>query len=87
MLKPMMEAVSKFKMPSLAITDHGNMFGVIEFYDIAMKYGIKPIIGCEVYIAPSSRFEKSSTHGIMEASTIWYYFARTKKDTITLLSS
>lgn len=55
------------KLPAIAITDHGNMFGVIEFYLKAMERGIKPIIGCEVYIAPDSRFEKSS-HGIQEAS-------------------
>lgn len=54
-------------MPALAITDHGNMFGAIEFYDLAMRAGVKPIIGSEVYIAPDSRFEKSS-HGIQEAS-------------------
>ncbi len=54
-------------MPALAITDHGNMFGAIEFYSQAMKAGIKPIIGCEAYMAPGSRFEKS-VHGIQEAS-------------------
>ena len=42
-------------MDSIAITDHGAMYGVIEFYKIAKKYGIKPIIGCEVYLAPKSR--------------------------------
>ncbi|MDP3789257.1 MAG: DNA polymerase III subunit alpha [Candidatus Omnitrophota bacterium] len=55
------------RMPALAITDHGNMFGAIEFYLQAMNHGIKPIIGSEVYIAPDSRFEKS-VHGIQEAS-------------------
>ncbi len=45
-------------MNAAAITDHGNMFGVIEFYRAAVKEGIKPIIGCEVYVAPNSRFEK-----------------------------
>ncbi len=55
------------KLPALAITDHGNMFGSIEFYQKAMEHGIKPIIGCEVYIAPDSRFEKSA-HGIQDAS-------------------
>jgi DNA polymerase-3 subunit alpha len=54
-------------MPSLAITDHGNMFGAVEFYQQAFHYGIKPIIGSEVYIAPDSRFEKSA-RGIQEAS-------------------
>ncbi|HNX81582.1 MAG TPA: DNA polymerase III subunit alpha [Candidatus Omnitrophota bacterium] len=48
-----------YKMDSLAITDHGNMFGAIEFYLEAQKAGIKPIIGCEVYVAPGSRLEKS----------------------------
>ncbi|HEX29968.1 TPA: PHP domain-containing protein, partial [Candidatus Poribacteria bacterium] len=44
--------------PAMAITDHGNMFGVIEFYLKAKEAGIKPIIGCEVYMAPRSRFER-----------------------------
>jgi len=57
----------EYKMPALALTDHGNMFGAIEFYTEAMSKGIKPIIGCEAYVAPASRFEKSS-HGIQEAS-------------------
>jgi len=56
-----------YSMPSVAITDHGNMFGAIEFYMLCKKIGIKPIIGCEVYIAPESRFDKSS-HGIQEAT-------------------
>ena len=43
---------------ALAITDHGNMYGVIDFYKEAKKRGIKPIIGCEVYVAPRSRFQK-----------------------------
>ncbi len=46
---------------SLAITDHGVMYGVIDFYKTALKKGIKPIIGCEVYVAPSSRFDKQKT--------------------------
>ena len=50
----------QYKMDSLAITDHGNMFGAVEFYMAAQKAGIKPIIGCEVYVAPKSRLEKSS---------------------------
>ena len=45
-------------MPALAITDHGNMFGAIEFYQKAQQQGIKPIIGCEMYLAPGSRFDK-----------------------------
>jgi DNA polymerase-3 subunit alpha len=52
---------NQYKMDSLAITDHGNMFGAIEFYQAAQKAGVKPIIGCEVYVAPKSRLDKSSS--------------------------
>ena len=45
-------------MPALALTDHGNLFGAIDFYQKAKKRKLKPIIGCEVYVAPTSRFEK-----------------------------
>ena len=45
-------------MNSLAITDHGNMFGVLKFFNEAKKQGIKPIIGCEAYVAANSRFDK-----------------------------
>lgn len=55
------EMIAKAKeqnMPALAITDHGVMYGVIDFYKACKKAGIKPIIGCEVYVAPNSRFDK-----------------------------
>lgn len=51
---------SFLKMPALAITDHGNMSGVVKFYKMALEVGIKPIIGCEVYLAPASRFDKTA---------------------------
>ena len=47
-------------MPALAITDHGVMYGAVEFYRACKKAGIKPIIGCEVYVAPRTRFDKAS---------------------------
>jgi DNA polymerase-3 subunit alpha len=47
-------------MPAIAITDHGCMYGTVDFYKQALKQGVKPIIGCEVYVAPRSRFEKSA---------------------------
>ncbi|MGB7950448.1 MAG: DNA polymerase III subunit alpha [Candidatus Binatia bacterium] len=50
--------IKSLKQPAVAMTDHGNMFGAVEFYREAMKQGIKPIIGCEIYVAPTSRFEK-----------------------------
>ncbi|MDD5496246.1 MAG: DNA polymerase III subunit alpha, partial [Candidatus Omnitrophica bacterium] len=67
LLDPLLKKVKSHRMPACAMTDHGNMFGTIEFYDLAIRNGVKPIIGSEVYIAPGSRFEKSS-HGIQEAS-------------------
>ncbi|MFA4915716.1 MAG: DNA polymerase III subunit alpha [Syntrophales bacterium] len=51
--------VKEFKMPAVAITDHGNMFGVIDFYQHAYKHGVKPIIGCELYVAPKSRSDRN----------------------------
>ncbi len=53
----------KFRMDALAITDHGNMFGAIEFYQMAIKNGIKPILGCEVYVSTGSRFDKKIIDG------------------------
>ena len=50
----------RYGMRSLALTDHGNMFGAIEFYQGAINHGIKPIIGCEVYMAPESRLKKQA---------------------------
>ena len=60
------EYVSRVKelgMTAAAITDHGVMYGVIDFYKAAKAAGIKPIIGCEVYVAPGSRFDREQSHG------------------------
>ncbi|HBE73053.1 MAG TPA: DNA polymerase III subunit alpha [candidate division Zixibacteria bacterium] len=60
------ELVRKAKecgMPSLAVTDHGNMFGALDFYTRCRAQGIKPVIGCEVYIAPKSRLDKQGGEG------------------------
>ncbi|MBN1793840.1 MAG: DNA polymerase III subunit alpha [Candidatus Omnitrophica bacterium] len=64
----LVQVAKRLNMPAIAITDHGNMFGAIEFYDEAMKNGIKPIIGCEVYVAPRSRFDRG-----MEGMREGYY--------------
>ncbi|MCX7913371.1 MAG: DNA polymerase III subunit alpha [Thermodesulfovibrionales bacterium] len=58
----LIEQASQYEMPALAITDHGNIFGAIKFYREAKKAGIKPIIGCEVYVAPGSRYEKTKVN-------------------------
>src|SRR5258706_6446013 len=57
-VEELVERVRGLKQPALAMTDHGNMFGAIEFYREASKHGVKPIIGCEIYVAPASRFER-----------------------------
>ncbi|RJQ51794.1 MAG: DNA polymerase III subunit alpha [Nitrospiraceae bacterium] len=58
----------EYNLAAVAVTDHGNMFGAIEFYKKVSKAGLKPIIGCEVYIAPGSRFDKGGTSEASESS-------------------
>ena len=58
----LIEQAVAYKMPALAITDHGNLCGAVDFYKKACKEGIKPIIGCEVYVAPGSRFDRTKTN-------------------------
>ena len=60
-IKECIARVKELGMDSVAITDHGVMFGVIDFYRAAKAEGIKPILGCEVYVAPGSRFDKEAT--------------------------
>ena len=62
-IKEYVKCVKDLGMTAAAITDHGSMFGVIDFYEEAIRQGIKPIIGCEVYVAPGSRFDKSGSTG------------------------
>ena len=62
-IKEYVARVKELGMNSAAITDHGNMYGVIEFYKTAKAAGINPIIGCEVYVAPASRFDREAGHG------------------------
>ncbi|MBQ9850983.1 MAG: DNA polymerase III subunit alpha [Clostridia bacterium] len=61
-IEPMLDRIKSMGQTSVAITDHGVMYGVIDFYKAALKKGIKPVIGCEVYVAARSRFDK--VHGI-----------------------
>ena len=57
-MKELMKKAAEFGMPAVAITDHGNLFGAIEFYQEAQRAGVKPIIGCEVYVAPGSHKDR-----------------------------
>ncbi|MEE8503554.1 MAG: DNA polymerase III subunit alpha [candidate division NC10 bacterium] len=67
-LEKLVRKAKEFKMPALAVTDHGNLFGAIDFYRLAQKEGIKPIIGCEVYVAPESRLERYPQDGHYEGA-------------------
>ena len=62
-IKEYVERVKELGMNSAAITDHGVMYGVIDFYRAARAAGIKPILGCEVYVAPNSRFDREISGG------------------------
>lgn len=55
----LVKAAREFGMPAIGITDHGNMFGALEFFQACKKEGIKPIVGYEAYVAPNSRFDKN----------------------------
>ena len=72
----LLKKAHKLHMPALAITDHGNMYGAIEFYQKAQKAGIKPIIGMEAYVAPGSRTEKKA-RGVKDAA---YHLTLLAKD-------
>ena len=62
-IKELAARAKELGMDSIAITDHGAMYGVIDFYRAAREVGIKPIIGCEVYVSPGSRFDRETASG------------------------
>src|SRR5688572_30669724 len=62
-IEELLDRAAALKMPALAVTEHGNMFSAVAFHDAARKRGIKPILGCEVYVAPGDRRTKSGTPG------------------------
>jgi DNA polymerase-3 subunit alpha len=62
-IEELLDQAARLGMPALAVTEHGNMFSSIVFHDQARKRGVKPILGCEVYVAPGSRFAKSGAPG------------------------
>ena len=76
-LDRLMDRAHALKFPALAITDHGAMFGVIDFYQAARAKGIKPIIGCEMYVAPNSRLDKKQGSGTRD---IYHHLGLLAKD-------
>lgn len=67
-IKDLVQAAVDNDMPALALTDHGNMFGAIEFYKTAREAGIKPIVGVEAYVAPRGRKERKAPTGVADTS-------------------
>ena len=61
------EKSREFGFPAVALTDHGNMYGAVDFYKACKEAKVKPLIGCEVYVAPESRFEKKKEYGSKSA--------------------
>ena len=62
-IEELLDRAAELKMPALAVTEHGNLFSSVLFHDAARKRGVKPILGCEVYVAPDNRLVKSGTPG------------------------
>jgi DNA polymerase-3 subunit alpha len=76
-LEKLVDRAKTLKFPALALTDHGNLFGAVDFYTACSKAGVKPILGCELYVAPGSRFERSSQDGGYEGASHCTVLART----------
>jgi len=72
----LLKTVAAMKMSALAITDHGNLYGAMEFYQAAKAVNVKPIIGCEMYIAPKSRHDRTSQRGQEDAFNHFTVLAR-----------
>ncbi len=85
-LKELVEEASAFRMPAVAVTDHGNLFGAVELYRLATKAGIKPIIGCEVYVTPGSRLEKKHVNDSEDSSYHLILLARDNQGYRNLVS-
>ncbi len=67
-LDKLVAKAKELRFPAIALTDHGNLFGAIDFYLAAQKAGIKPILGCELYVAPAGRKERGSSDGGYEGA-------------------
>ena len=85
-IKELVQQAVSYRMPAVAVTDHGNLFGAVEFYRLAVKAGIRPIIGCEVYVASGNRSEKRNTSNVDEASFHLVVLARDNKGYKNLVS-
>ena len=67
-MEQLVKKAAALEMPAIALTDHGNLFGAVEFYQAAEQVKIKPILGCEIYVAPGSMHDKKTTNGGKDAA-------------------
>src|SRR3990172_4244593 len=77
-VEALVKKAREFGMPALALTDQGNMYGAVEFFKTCKRVGIKPVIGCELFVAPMSRYEKKRIQGMPHGFPI-VLFAKSKK--------
>jgi DNA-directed DNA polymerase III PolC len=77
-LEKLVEKAKELRFPAMALTDHGNLFGAVDFYTACEKAGVKPILGSELYVAPGGRFERSSQDGGYEGASHCTVLARTR---------
>ncbi len=77
-LEKLVQKAKELRFPALALTDHGNLFGAVDFYTACEKAGVKPILGCELYVAPGSRFERSGQDGSYEGASHCTVLVRNK---------
>ena len=77
-VEDLVASVKANRTRALAITDHGNIFGAIEFYNAARAEGVKPIVGCEIYLAPGSRFVKEK----VGKADVYYHLVLLAKDLV-----
>ena len=78
----LLDQAVKLKMPAIAVTEHGNMFSSVIFHDHARQRGLKPILGCEVYVAPGSRHDQER-QSRARRRTIWCCSRRPTRATTT----
>jgi DNA polymerase-3 subunit alpha len=67
-MEQLVKKAASLEMPAIALTDHGNLFGAVEFYQAAEQVKVKPILGCEIYVAPGSMHDKKTTNGGKDAA-------------------
>ena len=81
------QKAKELSIPAVALTDHGNMHGAIDFYKACKGVGVKPIIGCEVYMAPTSRLERKKIGPHMRAAFHLVLLAKNEEGYHNLMSS